>query len=99
MATKQTTNRKPATKGRKKPRHGFGDTRTRFWLRHGGQILRFLCITDNSVCDAEHQPRTFFKRVTHRRFRPGRHLLRGHYSPEMAEWWAALPADQWVEVA
>jgi hypothetical protein len=82
----------------RRQRHGFGKSRTRFWLRHNGKILRFLCITDYSVCDAEHHPRTWFKRITHRRFRPGSHLLRGHYTPGMTQWYADLPADQWVEV-
>ena len=84
----------------RRPLHGFGESRTRFWVRWGQQIIRFIAVTDYSQCDAEHEPRTYYKRLTHERMRPGHELLHGQYDQKMAEWYAtAFPASQWCEVA
>lgn len=80
----------------RKPHHGFGSSRCRFWLRHEGQRLRFLSFNEPSE---DGEGRIFLKRITHRRFRPGRHLAHGRYNEAMARWYADLPADVWVEVA
>lgn len=82
----------------RRPRHGFGDTRTRFWCRYQGRIIRLLNVTDYRPCESGNPPREFFKRITHRRWRRGQHLMRGDYPDSFAQWHAELPADQWVEV-
>jgi hypothetical protein len=79
--------------------HGFGKSRTRFWVRWGQEIIRFIAITDYSQCDADHEPRTYYKRLTHERMRPGHELMGGDYDQQLAEWYAtAFPAGQWCEI-
>jgi hypothetical protein len=80
---------------RRLPRHSFGQSRVRFWVRHEGRVLRFLTVNEQQ---ADGDGRCFIKRISHRRFRPGQHLAHGRYTPAMAQWYADLPADTWTEV-
>lgn len=77
-------------------RHCFGDTRTRFWLRHNGQLIRFIAFDYYSAGSTE--SRHFIKRLTHKRFRPGQHLQYGRYTQEIATWYATLPVGVWCEI-
>ena len=89
--------RNPVPKKRH-PRHGFGDSRTRCWIRSNGIILRFIIVTDYSVCDHKTPPRTFIKRLAHRRWPRGHHMCRGKYTPEYAAWYEQLTPGKWYEI-
>lgn len=82
----------------KKPRHGFGDTRTRFWIRCEGRILRFIMVSDYSVCGPTSGPNTFIKRLAHRRWPRGHHWGRGLYSQKYAAWFKQFEPGQWYAI-
>jgi hypothetical protein len=70
----------------------------RAWVRHGGQIVRLLCVTDYRPCGHGGEPREFVKRITHRRWPRGFHLFGCESSQEITGWYASLPANEWVEM-
>ncbi|MDA8106185.1 MAG: hypothetical protein M0Z71_12510 [Nitrospiraceae bacterium] len=68
----------------------------RGWLKHGGQILRFLSFTSYEPCYYGEFPREFLFRLCGNDPRPrGRHW-KG--SERISEWYANLPFGQWIEV-
>ena len=71
----------------------------RAWIRHRGQIVRLLMVSDYRACAHGGDERTFLKRITHRRWPRGWHMWGVEHSEKVTEWFAALPADQWVEMA
>ena len=70
----------------------------RAWLRHEGRIIRLLRVTDYRPCVAGGDPREFLKRITHRRWPRGWHMAGVEWSDQLTAWYAALPADEWVEM-
>ena len=83
---------------RRRPRHGFGDTRTRCWIRSNGRILRFITVTDYSVCGPERGPNTFMKRLAHTRWPRGHHMCRGKYDQKYAAWYEQFEPGQWYDI-
>lgn len=70
---------------------------TRAWVRHDGRVVRLLCFNDYAPCAEGGDPRTFFKRITHKRWPKGWHMSGCEYSSALTKWYADLPADKWVE--
>ena len=83
---------------RRRPRHGFGDTRTRCWIRSNGRILRFINVTDYRPCEHGDPPREFLKRLPHRRWPRGHHMCHGRYTPEYAAWYEQFEPGQWYDI-
>lgn len=83
---------------RRRPRHGFGDTRTRCWIRSNGRILRFITVTDYSVCGPSRGPNTFMKRLAHARWPRGHHMCRGKYDQKYAAWYEQFEPGQWYDI-
>ncbi|MFZ4776807.1 MAG: hypothetical protein ACOYM3_15660 [Terrimicrobiaceae bacterium] len=68
----------------------------RTWVRHQNRIVRLLMVSDYRSCANGGEPRTFVKRITHRRWPRGWHAF--GTTPSWAAVYASLPANKWCEV-
>lgn len=73
----------------------------RAWLRHEGHIIRLVCFNDYYHCTEKQLlegGRSFVKRISHKRWPKGFHLFGCEWSAELTGFYAALPADEWIEI-